>query len=48
VTSCTCPDLSAVDILGVIRKGDSVAEWLAYGTQAQKGTRSNRSRDAVE
>ena len=25
----------------------SVAEWLACWTQAQKGLRSNRSRDAV-
>ena len=27
--------------------GDSVAEWLACWTQAQKGLGSNRSRDAV-
>ena len=27
--------------------GGSVAEWLAYCTQAQKGPDSNRSRDAV-
>jgi len=26
---------------------DSVAEWLACWTQAQKGLGSNRSRDAV-
>ena len=25
----------------------SVADWLAYWTQAQKGPGSNRSRDAV-
>ena len=29
------------------RMGGSVAEWLACWTQAQKGQRSNRSRDAV-
>jgi len=28
-------------------KGGSVAEWLAYWTQVQKGPGSNRSRDAV-
>jgi len=28
-------------------RGDSVAEWLACWTQAQKGPGSNRSRDAV-
>jgi len=28
-------------------KGGSVAEWLACWTQAQKGSGSNRSRDAV-
>ena len=28
-------------------KCGSVAEWLAYWTQAQKGPGSNRSRDAV-
>jgi len=28
-------------------EGDSVAEWLAYWTQVQKGLGSNRSRDAV-
>jgi len=28
--------------------GGSVAEWLACWTQAQKGSGSNRSRDAVE
>jgi len=28
--------------------GGSVAEWLARWTQAQKGPRSNRSRDAVK
>jgi len=27
--------------------GDSVAEWLACWTQAQKGPGSNRNRDAV-
>ena len=27
--------------------GGSVAEWLACWTQAQKGPRSNRNRDAV-
>jgi len=27
--------------------GGSVAEWLAYWTQAQMGPGSNRSRDAV-
>jgi len=27
--------------------GGSVAEWLACGTQAQKGPGSNRSPDAV-
>jgi len=27
--------------------GGSVAEWLACWTQAQKGLRSNRNRDAV-
>jgi len=27
--------------------GNSVADWLACWTQAQKGLRSNRSRDAV-
>ena len=27
--------------------GGSVAEWLAFWTQAQKGPGSNRSRDAV-
>ena len=32
---------------GEIRKGGSVAEWLACWTQAQKGLGSNRSRDAV-
>jgi len=30
------------------KMGGSVAEWLAYWTQAQKGPGSNRSRDAVE
>ena len=30
-----------------IRKGVSVAEWLACWTQAQKGLGSNRSRDAL-
>jgi len=30
-----------------VRRGDLVAEWLACWTQAQKGTGSNRSRDAV-
>jgi len=29
------------------RVDGSVAEWLAYWTQAQKGPGSNRSRDAV-
>jgi len=29
------------------REGGSVAEWLACGTQVQKGPGSNRSRDAV-
>ena len=28
-------------------EGGSVAEWLAFWTQAQKGPGSNRSRDAV-
>ena len=28
-------------------QGGSLAEWLACWTQAQKGPRSNRSRDAV-
>jgi len=28
-------------------KGGSVAEWLAFWTQAQKGPGSHRSRDAV-
>ena len=27
--------------------GGSIAEWLACWTQAQKGLRTNRSRDAV-
>jgi len=30
-----------------VGRGGSVAEWLACGTQAQKGPGSNRSRDAV-
>ena len=29
------------------QRGGSIAEWLACGTQAQKGRGSNRSRDAV-
>jgi len=29
------------------RGGGSVAEWLAFWTQAQKGLGSNRSSDAV-
>ena len=32
---------------GVVAKRGSLAEWLAYWTQAQKGPGSNRSRDAV-
>ena len=34
-------------IMGTCRLGDSVAEWLACWTQAQKGPGLNRSRDAV-
>jgi len=30
-----------------LKRGGSVAEWLACWTQAQKGPGSNRSRDAV-
>ena len=30
-----------------VKLGGSVAEWLAYWTQPQKGPGSNRSRDAV-
>jgi len=34
-------------LLSALWLGGSVAEWLAYWTQAQKGLGSNRSRDAV-
>jgi len=34
-------------LLVIFQRGDSVAEWLACWTQAQKGPGSNRSRDAV-
>ena len=33
--------------LHYVKMGGSVAEWLVYWTQAQKGPGSNRSRDAV-
>ena len=36
-----------LDISWPIMRGDSVAEWLACWTQAQKGPGSNRSHDAV-
>jgi len=35
-------------LLYLFHVGGSVAEWLAFWTQAQKGPGSNRSRDAVE
>ena len=38
---CVCVCVCALS------RGDSVAEWLACWTQAQKGPGSNRSRDAV-
>jgi len=31
----------------LLRRGGSVAEWLACWTRVQKGLGSNRSRDAV-
>ena len=34
-------------VSALLSQGGSVAEWLACGTQAQKGLGSNRSRDAV-
>ena len=39
---CVC-----VCVCGVKKEGGSVAEWLACWTQAQKGSGSNHSRDAV-
>jgi len=40
---------NAAELLSSLRKvvDGSVTEWLASGTQAQKGPGSNRSRDAV-
>jgi len=38
-----CSNLSII----IVALGGSVAEWLACWTQAQKGSGSNRSHDAV-
>jgi len=40
-------DLLVYPVNASATTGDSVAEWLACWTQAQKGLGSNRSRDAV-
>jgi len=49
VTLCTCQRslIAAAKPVLSLFTGDSVAEWLACWTQAQKGPGSNRSRDAI-